>query len=106
MSRNICDVPLHSHYLLCDTLDGDWTWALYQKRLTHHLYLIGWEKRVLDEPVSVKTPRATDVERDRFEAYPITDAQADAVVMAARHMTNIQAWHRMCERITQQEATS
>ena len=31
------------------------------------------------------------------------DEQADAVVMAARHMTNIQAWHRLCERITQRE---
>lgn len=97
------DVSVGSYYLLHDTIDPDWTWALYQRHLSFHTCVVGWEMRILDKPISVNVPRESDVERNRFNAYPITDEQADAVVMAARHLTDMQAWHRLCERITQRE---
>lgn len=97
------EVPTGSHYLLHDTFETEWSWAVYQKHLTCHTCLVGWEKQVLVNPVTVSTPRATDVERDRFVAYPLSSEQADAVIMAAMHLSDMRAWHRLCARIARRQ---
>lgn len=99
-------VPAGKHYLVFDSEDADWTWALYLSEGRLHKCVVDWagEANVASElhyPLGEQ-----QFSEDRFVAYILTPEQVDAAVMLSMHKPGIEGWKRFCARIAQREVVT